>query len=77
MDFLCISYDDLRPVDGLRGKDFGHFTMILKNLLTPAALLLIPKVIAGLIYPLLVTGIAQLLFPPPGITIHQEAAQGR
>ncbi len=42
---------------------FGHFTMIFKNLKTSVALLLILTVLTGFIYPLLVTGIAQLVFP--------------
>ena len=37
--------------------------MILKNLLTSVAFLLIFTVITGVIYPILVTGIAQLVFP--------------
>jgi K+-transporting ATPase ATPase C chain len=37
--------------------------MILKNLLTSVAFLLIFTVITGIIYPILVTGIAQLVFP--------------
>lgn len=37
--------------------------MILKNLQTSVVLLLVLTPITGLVYPLLVTGIAQLLFP--------------
>jgi K+-transporting ATPase ATPase C chain len=63
MDSLRISDDDLCLVDRLQGKSFGHFTMIFKSLQTSVALLLILTVVTGLIYPFLVTGIAQLVFP--------------
>jgi len=55
--------DDLCPVNGLQNKEFGPFTMILKNLRTSMAFLLIFTAITGALYPILVTGIAQLCFP--------------
>jgi len=63
MDSLHNPYEDLYTVDRLQGDYFGHFTMTFKSLHTSVVLLLILTVITGLIYPLVVTGIAQLLFP--------------
>jgi potassium-transporting ATPase KdpC subunit len=63
MDSLCLPFDDLYFVNRLHREDFGHFTMILKNLLTSVVLLLILTAVTGVIYPLLVTGIAQAVFP--------------
>lgn len=63
MDSLCVSPDDLCPVNGLPGGSSGHYSMNLKTLRASAALILVFTVITGLIYPLIVTGIAQAMFP--------------
>lgn len=63
MDSLCTSQEVLCPVNGLTVEYSGHLSMFVKNLRTSALLLLIFTVITGLIYPLLVTGIAQAVFP--------------
>jgi K+-transporting ATPase ATPase C chain len=63
MESLCIAGHDLCPRNGFRVVEYGYFAMNFKHIRTSVTLLLILTVLTGLVYPLVITGIAQLVFP--------------
>lgn len=63
MESLWLAPDDLSRMDRFRRAECRHYCMNFANLRTSILLLVFLSAITGLIYPLLITGIAQLVFP--------------
>jgi len=55
----CPSFDGPRPLT----TDYGLRTKAMKNLLTAILMTIVTTILLGLIYPLVVTGLAQVIFP--------------